>query len=122
MYGSTHSEELFADELTEWLLEADFIQPQCYMSIYYKYSSYGTNFFVLSYIYDCVYWYTYETTGKWFLDTSGKRFHVKLLGYTHWFMSIRISHMMDHSIYIDQARYATSVVAKYLDTAIVEAK
>ena len=32
-------------------------------------------------------------------------------------MSIRISHLKDHSISVDQARYSTSIVAKYLDTA-----
>ena len=31
-------------------------------------------------------------------------------------MSIIISQLKDHSISVDQARYATSVVAKYLDT------
>ena len=36
-------------------------------------------------------------------------------------MSIRISQFNDHSISVDQARYVTSVVAKYLDTAIVKA-
>ena len=36
---------LFADELTEWLLEAGFIQSQCQMSIYYKYALYGSIFF-----------------------------------------------------------------------------
>ena len=35
-------------------------------------------------------------------------------------MSIRISQFNDHSIYVDQARYATSNVAKYLDTATVK--
>ena len=35
-------------------------------------------------------------------------------------MSIRISHLKDHSISVDQARYATSIVAKYLDTATVK--
>ena len=29
--------------------------------------------------------------------------------------------MKDHSIYVDQARYATFIVAKYLDTATVKA-
>ena len=43
------------------------------------------------------------------------------MGYAHWFMSIRISQMKDHSISVDQARYATSIVAKYFDTAIVKA-
>ena len=42
MYGMTNSGELFADELTEWLLEAGFIQSQCQMSIYYKYAPDGS--------------------------------------------------------------------------------
>ena len=82
------------------------------MSIYYKYAPDGSNFFVLSYVDDCVYWYTNEDLGKWFVDTLGKRFHVKLLGFAHWFMSFRISQLKDHSISVDQSRYATSIVAK----------
>ena len=35
-------------------------------------------------------------------------------------MSIIISQLKDHSISVDQARYATSVVAKYLDTSTVK--
>ena len=34
--------ELFADDFTEWLLEAGLIQSQCQMSIYYKYAPVGT--------------------------------------------------------------------------------
>ena len=113
----TNSGKLFADELTEWLLEAGFIQSQCQMSIYYKYALDESKIVVLSYVDDCVYWYTHEDIGKWFVDTLEKIFHVNFLGYAHWFMSIRISHMMNHSISVDQARYATSIVAKYLDTA-----
>ena len=67
-----------------------------------------------------MYWYTFEALGKWFLDTLGKRFHVELLGYAHWFMSIIIYHMKDNYIYVDQSRYATCIVAKYLDTATVK--
>ena len=36
-------------------------------------------------------------------------------------MSIRISQIKDNSISVDQARYATSIVAKYLDTATAKA-
>ena len=50
----------------------------------------------------------------------GKIFHVKLLGYAHLFMSIMICELKDHSIYVDQGRYATYIVAKYLDTATVK--
>ena len=121
MYGMTNSGNLSDDELTERLLEAGFIQSQCQVYIYYKYSPYGTKHFVFSYVDDCVYWYKNEALGKWFGDTLGKRFHVKFLGYAHWFMSIRTSQMKDHSISVYQARYATSIVAKYLDTATIKA-
>ena len=50
----------------------------------------------------------------------GKRFHVNFLGFAHWFMPIRISQLKDHFISVDQARYATSIVVKYLDTATVK--
>ena len=55
------------------------------------------------------------------MNTLGKIFHVNFLGYADWFMSTRISHMKFHSISMDQARYATSIVEKYLDTATVKA-
>ena len=90
------------------------------MSIYYKYAPDGSKIVVLSYVDDCVYWYTNENLGNWFVDTLGKRFHLNFLVYAHWFVSIRISQLMDHSISVDQARYATSVVAKHLDTATVK--
>ena len=90
------------------------------MPIYYNYAPYGSKLVVLSYVYDCVYWYTYEDLGKWFVDTLGNRFHVKFLGYSHWFMSIRISQPNDNSISLYQAMYATSVVAKCLDNSTIK--
>ena len=44
MYGMTNSGELFADELTEWLLKSGFIQSQFCMSIYYNYAPDGSFF------------------------------------------------------------------------------
>ena len=90
------------------------------MSIYYKYEPDGSKIVVLYYVDDCVYWYTNEALGKWFVDTLVNRFHVNFLGYAHWFMPIIISQMKGNSISVDQARYDTSIVAKYLDTAIVK--
>ena len=43
------------------------------------------------------------------------------MGYAHWFMWIIISQLKDHSISLDKAIYATSVVEKLLDTATVKA-
>ena len=71
------------------------------MSIYYKYGPYGAESVVLSNVDDCVYWYTSEALGKWFVDNLGKRLHVNFLGYAHWFMSIIIYQMKDHSISVD---------------------
>ena len=45
---------------------------------------------------------------------------MNFLGYAHWFMSIKISQLKNHSISVDQDRYATYIVAKYLDTATVK--
>ena len=45
---------------------------------------------------------------------------MNFLGYAHWFRSVIIYQLKDHSISIDQARYATSIVAKYFYTATVK--
>ena len=42
---------------------------------------------------------------------------MNFLGYAHWFMSIIISEIKDHSISVDQDRCATSIVEKCLDTS-----
>ena len=90
------------------------------MSIYYKYAPDGTKIIVLSYVDDWVYWYTSEAPVKWFVDALGNRFHVNLLRYAHWFISTIIYQMKDHYVSVDQARYATYIVAKYLDNATVK--
>ena len=87
------------------------------MSIYYKYAPDGYKLVVLSFVNDSLYWYIYEEIGKWFVDTLENIFHMIFLGYTHFFMSIRISQLKDHSISVD--RDTTYVVAKYLDTATI---
>ena len=77
--------------MIEWLIEEGIIQYQCQMSMHYNYATYGENIIVLFYVDDCVYWYTYESLRKWFLETLGNILHVNFLGYAHGFMSISIS-------------------------------
>ena len=69
---------------------------------------------MLSYVDDCLYWYTYEEIGKCFVDTFGKIFHVNFLENSHWFISISISQLKGRSISVDHSRYDTSIVSKYL--------
>ena len=54
------------------------------------------------------------------MNDQGKIFHVKVLGYAHWFMSIRICQMKDHSISVHKAKYDTPIDAKYLGTDTVK--
>ena len=75
---------------------------------------------MLSYIDDCVYWYTSEELVKLFLDAIGDIFNVNFPGYGYWFMSIRISQLNEYSISVDQAIYAKSVFEKYLDTVTIK--
>ena len=91
------------------------------MSIYYNYTPDGSNFFVLYYVDDCVYWYTSKALEKLSVDTLGNISHVNFLGYAHWFMSVRIYQIKDHYISMDQDRYATSIVEENLDTYTVKA-
>ena len=91
------------------------------MSIYCNYAPYGTKIVVLAYVDDCVYWYTSESIGKWFVDDIEKILRVKFLGYANWFMSIIIYQIKGQYISVDQARYDTSVVEKYLDITTVKA-
>ena len=107
MYGMTNSGKVFANELTDWSIdEAGFNHSKCQISVYYNYAPDCSKLVVLSYVYDCVCWYKYEELGKWFVNTLGKIFHVNFLGYAHWFMSIGISQLRDHSISVNQSRYA----------------
>ena len=57
---------------------------------------------------------------NFFVDTLGKRFHMKFLGYSYWFMSIRISQLRDYYISVNQYMYAIYVVANYLDTVTIK--
>ena len=53
---------------------------------------------------------------KMVFENLRKRFHLKFLGYAHWSTPIRIYQMRENSISVNQNRYDTSIVAKYLDT------
>ena len=61
MYGVTNYGNLFADELTNWMIdEVGLNKSKLQMPVYYKYAPDGSKSVVLSYVDDCVHWYTYE--------------------------------------------------------------
>ena len=89
MYGMTHYEKVFSNKLANWMIDDEVFNHYKYqMSIYYKYEPDGSKLVMLSYVDYCLYWYTYEKLGKWFVDTIEKIFHMNFLGYAHWFMCI----------------------------------
>ena len=70
---------------------------------------------------DCIYYYTSENLGRWFVDALGKRFNVTFLGHAHWLIIIRITQNVDVSVSADQSRYFLAIVNKYLSHAMVRA-
>ena len=121
MHGTNISGSIFADQLTNFLIDVSGLkQPRFQISIYYKYATNWYKIVVLFYVYGFVYWYTYEEIVKCFVDTPGKRFHMNFLGLENGFMSIRISQLKYYSILVYQAKYSTAVVWKYLDTASIK--
>ena len=54
------------------------------------------------------------------MDKLGNIFHVNFLGYAQWVMFIIIPQIKCYYISMDQARYGTSVVEKYLGTATIK--
>ena len=75
----TNSGKLFADDLTEWLIEAGLIQYQCQISMYYKYAPDGVNIVVQYSVNDFFYWYTSEALEKLFVESLVKIFRIKCL-------------------------------------------
>ena len=94
--------KLFYDGISNSLMYvAGLKQSHLQMSIHYKYTPDVFKLLVLSYVDDCVFWYTSEELRYWFLDTLGNSFRVNFLGYAHWFISIRISQLEDYSISVE---------------------
>ena len=107
--------------MINWFInESGFKKYLRHIYIYYNYSPYGIKIVVLSYVDDCVYWYTSEALGKNIVETLGEIFHVNFLVFAHWLRSISIPQPKNHSISVYHARYATSVVDKYLDNFTVK--
>ena len=66
MYEMTNSGNLFADELTNWMIdESGFKQSKLQMYVYFKYATDDYRLVVLSYVDDCVYWYISEELGEY---------------------------------------------------------
>ena len=59
--GMTNYGQLFSDDITNLMIDVSgFKKSQFQISIYYKYTPGESNLVVLSYVDDCVFWFTYE--------------------------------------------------------------
>ena len=76
----TYSGKLFSEKLTNWMIdESGFKKSKSQMYVYNKYVPDDSKLVVLSYVYDCIHWYTTEEILKWFVDTPGNISHVNFL-------------------------------------------
>ena len=85
MYGMTKYGKLFADELKiGYFRHTSFnLNVRCLFIISMHHME---QFFVLYYADGCVYWYTYEAIGIWFVYDLGNILYVNFLVYENWLM------------------------------------
>ena len=117
MYGMTLSGKNWYVELQEWLLSEGFQQSSVIKCFFWKTFPDGSVIKMLDYVDDLLYFGTSLDALKAFEEAIGKRFDLTLMGQAHWYLATRISQAANFNITVDQSRYCTSVVKRYLEKA-----
>ena len=121
MYGMPNCGNLFADELSNWMIDKiGFNQSKFQISVNYKYSPDRSKLVQWYYADYCVYWYKYELLGKCFVVTLVNIFHVKFLGYSHFLFPFEyhnLENILFQWIKIDMLYI---LLQKYLDTFTIK--
>ena len=117
MYGMTQSGKNWYLELHEYLLSAGFVQSSVIRCFYSKVFPDGSIVKVLDYVDDMLYYGTSVETLKLFEAELKTRFDLDLMGQAQWYLATRITQHANFDITVDQSRYCTSLVKRYLDKA-----
>jgi hypothetical protein len=72
---------------------------------------------VLNAVDDQLYFATAPSLKQWFEEATQSRFDIQLMGQANWYLQSRITQCIDHSITIDQSRYAALVLQNFLNGA-----
>jgi len=117
MYGMTQSDKNWYLELHEYLISAGFVQSSVIKCFYSKGFPDRSIVKVLDYVDDMLYYGTSAETLKRFETELKARFDLDLMGQAQWYLATRITQHANFDITVDQSRYCTSLVKRYLDKA-----
>jgi len=113
----TQSDKNWYLEVHEYLISAGFVQSSVIKCFYSKGFPDGSIVKVLDYVDDMLYYGTSAETLKRFETELKARFDLDLMGQAQWYLATRITQHANFDITVDQSRYCTSLVKRYLDKA-----
>ena len=112
-YGINSAGRLWAEELFGWYLEYGFIQSEVEPSLF-TYTNGDDWIILLSYCDDTAYFTSSDSVRTTFETAMCTRFECKLLGQLHWFLQARITQHTNFDITLDQSRYVTAMLKRFL--------
>ena len=120
MYGMTLSGKYWYEEFRDWLVSVGFTQSSTCPVLFTRHEPDGSFLRIIFYIDDGLYFATSDGALERFKKELPERFNVVFQGTAHWYLSARIHQDNQNNITMDQARYAKSIVTRYLDGAGVK--
>jgi hypothetical protein len=115
LYGDRVANLAWDETQSKWLTSSQigFSRLPSEESIYMK--RVGEQFItVLNAVDDQLYFATDPNLKEWFDKATAARFDVQFLGQANWYLQSRITQCADFSIVLDQSRYASLTLQKYL--------
>jgi hypothetical protein len=73
-------------------------------------------FFFLNYVDDMLYYGNSDDLLLTFETQLSEQFNLETKGQAHWYLATRITQLASYDIILDQTRYCSSIIKKYLDS------
>ena len=115
LYGAVDASRNWDDELDAWLQHPTQAFSRCPAegSIYFRF--YHDDFlFLLNAVDDLLYFSNSSALRAKFEQDLTARFDVDLIGQAHWYLQSRVSQNADFSIGLDQARYSSLILSRFI--------
>ena len=77
----------------------------------------GTQIYILSYVDEMLYYGADEDKLAEFEERLKARFNLETMGQAHWYLGTRINQLSNFDIELDQSRYCSALIKKYLENA-----
>jgi hypothetical protein len=117
MYGTTLCGKYWYLDLLEYLLELGFRASESVRCLFMRVDVDGTQIYVLNYVDDMLYYGTNADKLTEFEKRLKARFNLETMGQAHWYLGTCINQLSNLDIELDQSRYYSAVVKKYLENA-----